>query len=453
MSSPVLQGWQFNDDSRSSWDIVWTCLTTIFACTWTVLHQPVPGRNKSDGLIIASKLITWLITFLAPEGLAFIAVEEFWQVRSLARRCNAAQATSDRNTGEPGSWLYNRTKPLVNAQDVNDLDLYPVHAEWTAAQCFCIQMGGLTLETEDEWIFYVGRGQVHRFIEAGLVRSSDFTDRDIQDRVKADGFAKAFTVFQSTWVTVNIVARAGYSLPITPFEFSTIAYVACAIIAYALWWNKPQDMTVPITIPVRYTRDRLPQDIRTLTDVYPKRWVHRRVIPSRQSVGKAMVHIGKLMQTVAADEPSGGGLTRASRGLTVTEEWMLNSFAGLSGFIFCGIHVAAWNYAFPTNAEKIAWRVFALTSLAMVVLVYVIAQVPLTTRWLANRGVSPPICMKGLADPNGKFTWTEIYVPIWCILIYAFARFGLVALTLSSLRALPRDAYIAVDWLASIPHI
>jgi hypothetical protein len=100
MNSTALQGWQFNDNSRSSWDIVWTCLTTIFACTWTVLRQGVPARNKSQALITASKLWVFTLNFLAPES-------------------------SYRKTNESDSWLYSRTKPLVDAQGVDDLDLMP----------------------------------------------------------------------------------------------------------------------------------------------------------------------------------------------------------------------------------------------------------------------------------------------------------------------------------------
>src|ERR1700733_9319055 len=34
--------------SRTVWDIVWSCLVTIFACVWAALHPDVPRRLK-DG--------------------------------------------------------------------------------------------------------------------------------------------------------------------------------------------------------------------------------------------------------------------------------------------------------------------------------------------------------------------------------------------------------------------
>ncbi|KAL4912691.1 hypothetical protein BDW62DRAFT_194079 [Aspergillus aurantiobrunneus] len=453
MNSTVLEGWQFNDSSRSSWDLVWTCLTTIFACTWTVLHQPVAGRNKSEATIVASKLTVWIFTFLAPEMLVLEASQQFWQVWSLTTRCNAAQANSDNTTGELDSWLYNRTQPLADAYNGEDLELYPLPARWIIPQCWCVQMGGLTLETQDGWTFCVGPEQIVQWIEAGVVRCTDFSEREIKDRARADTFAKAFTVCQSTWVTVNIVARAGYKLPITPIEVATLAYVACAIMTYACWWHKPQDMAVQIAIPLRYTREGLPQEIRSLADAYPRRWQHRRVIPKRERTGAAFLSVGKRLQDVAVDQPVRGALTRAYRGLSLRDESWLNTFAGLSGMLFCGLHVAAWNFPFPTHAEQMAWRVCSLSTLGSVVVVYVLGQAPLLARWCSNRGVSLPSYMHEFADPQGRYTRTEVYGQLLCIGIYVLTRLGLVALTLSSLRALPSGAYIAVDWLGSIPHI
>ncbi|CEL10349.1 hypothetical protein ASPCAL13470 [Aspergillus calidoustus] len=323
------------------------------------VDRPPPGRrNKSQALITAAKLRVFTFNLLAPETMGLTATKELWRVRSLRERCNAAQESSDRKTNEPGSWLYSQTKPLVDAQGVDDIVLYAPHLEWSLPHCWVIQMGGLIFETEDEWIYYVLRDQICAFIEAGIIKCPDFTNREIQDRAKADTFAKA----------------AGYDLPITPFEFSALAYVVCAILLYAVWWDKPQDMTVPISIGVPYTRSSLPQEIRSLTD------------------------------------------------------------AGCIG---------GWNFAFPTHAEKIAWRVFSLTALALVVAHYLIAQAPLVARWLKNKGTRLPAFMDNYSDPHGTFTKTEIFLPLWVILFYILARFGMVALIFS--RSLHRRGLAGVD--------
>ncbi|OJJ06494.1 hypothetical protein ASPVEDRAFT_56117 [Aspergillus versicolor CBS 583.65] len=443
-----LQGWQFQDSDRSSWDIVWTCLTTIFACTWTILHQNVPPRSASENLVTAIKLVRWTMTFLAPELLFLVALNELWSARSLARRCNAAQertGSSNSPTGEPTSWLYNRTRPLSDAHAVDDMHLYPLPARWTVAHCFCVQMNGVTLETEDGWIFYVREDQIVAFIEAGVMRSPDFTDRDITYRAKSDAFAKAFTIFQSTWVIVNIVARAGYNLPITPLEFSTLAYVACALMTYACWWNKPQGMAVPITLFLQAL-------IQSLTDAFPERWEHCRVF-SRGRVSTAFRRWGTKLETEIRNEPAEGGLTRGDSGQTTNEESFVNTASALSGLVFCGLHVAAWNFPFPTRAEAIAWRVFALTGLGSVAVVYVVGQAPVTLAWLREKGATLPRWIRRFGDLDEGISGGEMFLSLFFPLLYVLARLGLAALTLSSLRALPAGCYTAVVWVESIPHI
>ncbi|CRG86668.1 hypothetical protein PISL3812_03678 [Talaromyces islandicus] len=341
MNSTAHEGWQVNDNSRSSWDIVWASLTTIFACTWTIIHLPVYPRRTSERWITARKLVVWFTTFLAPEMIAFVAGTEFIRARVLVNRCNKAQTNSDRVTHEPDSWLYNRTKPLVSATLVDGEEINLPHHKWTLPQCFVILMSGLTLETQDEWIYYIAPRLAHRFIEAGVLRCSDFTHRDIQDRAKSDGFAKAFTVGQSIWVMINIIARAGYDLPITPLELSTLAYIACAVVIYAVWWHKPQGMAVPITVHLSYTRETLPEEVKRITSLSPKSWVHRRVIPSEKGLGSGLWNIGRTMQTAAVDEALEGPRNRAQMGLSTVEAMLLNNIGGVGGLVFCGLHVIA----------------------------------------------------------------------------------------------------------------
>ncbi|KAL4964558.1 uncharacterized protein BDV14DRAFT_209303 [Aspergillus stella-maris] len=326
MNSTTLEGWQFNDNSRSSWDIVWTCLTTIFACSWTAL-------------ITAAKLWSFVFNFLTPEAIALNATEDLWHVRSLRDRCNAAQESRNRKTHEPGSWLYSRTRPLVEVQDVNDgLDLYAPRMEYIR-------------------------------------------------------------------VTVNIIGRARYGLSITPFEFMTLAYIT---------------MDASTSHPA-------------------------------EMVGGSILSVGKTLETAAVDTPK--QINRSWRGFSLRDETIVNTAAVFHGLIFCGVHVGAWTFAFPTSAERIAWRVFSLTALVMLVIYYILGQAPLTARWLKTRGFPLPAYFDSIVDPLGAYTWWETIFALWIVLVYIIARFGMIALVLSSLRALPSDAYIAVDWLASIPHI
>jgi hypothetical protein len=60
-------GWQAGPTNRGTLSLLYSCLITIFASTWTVLHLNVPGRNDSTWRKIAKKAKWMWITILLPE--------------------------------------------------------------------------------------------------------------------------------------------------------------------------------------------------------------------------------------------------------------------------------------------------------------------------------------------------------------------------------------------------
>lgn len=86
-SSTPLLGWQLDGNSRSAWDILWTCLSTIFACTWTLLHMDVPPRNMSVARSTSIKLRVWVRTILAPEVTFLQATGQLADAKKLRKSC------------------------------------------------------------------------------------------------------------------------------------------------------------------------------------------------------------------------------------------------------------------------------------------------------------------------------------------------------------------------------
>ncbi|KAJ5919757.1 hypothetical protein N7454_009592 [Penicillium verhagenii] len=292
-NSTALEGWQVDGDSRSSWDILWTCLSTILACTWTALHPSVPKRDESESYLILWKILGLIGAVLAPELLAGMAAEEFCQARAVVARCNAAfcklsiesptskfrsikaheeeeqdpsaeENSQDKDTPvqekEASTREEEGSAPKERASTQNDEvstedKIVSTTPRWSVAQGYCLAMNGVLLQTKDRWTYPVQTNNVVPLIEAGIVLPGHVRSRDIKDRAKADSFGKAFTLLQSLWVTTNIVARRAYDLPISPLEYSTVAYVACAAVTYLTWWHKPRDMTTPILVFLPYDKD------------------------------------------------------------------------------------------------------------------------------------------------------------------------------------------------------
>ncbi|KAJ5104925.1 hypothetical protein NUU61_002272 [Penicillium alfredii] len=491
---PAKEGWKFDDNSRSSWDILWTCVSTIFACTWTTLHMPLPKRDETDVVHMCSKLMAWIYAILAPELFAVLAAEDLWQARSVAARCNAAfLAVESENADASSSW--SETPAAQTATN-------PAN-RWRA--------------TTDEWTFPVQPGNVVPLIQAGVVKPSHLRARDIEDRAKADSFAKAFTILQSSWIACNVIARKAYGLPISALEISTVAYVVCAAITYAVLWHKPKDMVTPIVIPFPYKRndENMPGQIMEALDESYGRWMHISDTTTDQTtpmsdflllplmilifpvvMTQAFFRSNMLKRTIRKfrnrrarhlspsenTPPMSEGQTRdkeaprdeeavqegegpsneprssieetekKSEGdqelLTVRVQVQQNQMLIVTAVAFCGIHVAAWNSSFPTKAEQIAWRVFSLVALGMAVLYYLASwwqDIELWRKWGPDGRHQ-----NGITQP-----WT-LWDVAWISTVgifYSIARWGNLILMFVALRALPPGSYTTINWMSTIPHI
>lgn len=66
-SSEAVVSWHPTPANRGSLQLLYSCLLTIFTCTWTVLHLNVPGRDDSMWTRIVTKAKWMAITVLLPE--------------------------------------------------------------------------------------------------------------------------------------------------------------------------------------------------------------------------------------------------------------------------------------------------------------------------------------------------------------------------------------------------
>ena len=77
------------------------------------------------------------------------------------------------------------------------------------------------------------------------------TKASITDRSKADGLAKILVCLQAGYIIVQCIGRLVAHLPLTFLEINTLGHVLCALIMYAFWWNKPQDIRDPTLLPCK----------------------------------------------------------------------------------------------------------------------------------------------------------------------------------------------------------
>jgi hypothetical protein len=461
------QGWQSGGNDRSSFDILWGCFSTIFACTWTVLHLNVSHPRESESRIFWRQVKWFILTILIPEYLVAVAADQFWEARICVKsfeksKLEHSKVSADTNVElqdatqdppppsesqkvecEEETLEKDKTQPCNLAGDSPTNEITEVseniesneHPEpeksqqsptkvsaydddWTLAHGFFTTMGGLAIQTEDkkEYSILKNDGPV-KLLESGRVDFPCITTEDIKHRSKTDAFAKFIAVCQSTWFAINIVARPVSNLHVTPLELATAAYVLCAVLTYALWWHKPKDVTVPIIINVPSSP---PPDTTTNTEE-PTLKHYLDLITHRKCNDFSGISILDLLS-----EPNKAELRR-------------NNFASLVGIfvalMYCGIHLTAWNFPFPTPGERKAWRICTIVSISAAA-----ALIPYYLTWL---------------NLNEKRGMVAIFITLHyllCYLCYIIARIVLMVLMLMSFRLLPTSCYDTVDWLSALPH-
>lgn len=150
---------------------------------------------------------------------------------------------------------------------------------------------------------------------------------DIDDRSKANWFTKSIAVVQITWFTMDFLGRSIQRLPITTLELFTLGIVLCAVLTYVFWWEKPFDIQRPIILHANCEMEdsEWPHDIRS---------------------------VGLIVAEAAGWHGYDGFLIVISA-------------------IFGAVHIAGWNFKFPTEAEKMLWRISSLLcGLTPIVVVY-----------------------------------------------------------------------------------
>lgn len=177
-------------------------------------------------------------------------------------------------------------------------------------------MGGISIKTPSGTILSP-RSSLLNLFESSALPQPSITDADIDDRSKADWFAKSVALVQVTWFVAQLLGRAIQKLPITTLELFTLGTVVCAMLTYAFWWEKPFDIERPIVVDE----------------------------PERP--------VGTEGDSVVPDE-------LYMDGLLVDMDYEIASNAlifGILGALFGALHIVAWNFAFPTEVERMMWRV------------------------------------------------------------------------------------------------
>ena len=125
---------------------------------------------------------------------------------------------------------------------------------WTMTHSFYAIMGGFAFDTSDAQPNFLPNHRSRLCISVnglayiadkapGLI--PDIAEGQIKDKSKADNLAKFLVCLQALWFCVQCITRVTQRKAIGLLELNTFAHAFCALLIYALWWHKPQDIEEP----------------------------------------------------------------------------------------------------------------------------------------------------------------------------------------------------------------
>ncbi|SJL18581.1 uncharacterized protein ARMOST_22178 [Armillaria ostoyae] len=471
-------------DQRTVLSIIWSCLATIFACTWIAVHPNVPGRNittKGNISCAIERAKIMAITILAPELIVGWAAEQFIVALKLCH-------------GKYNS-IASATQPSTEQKEESKL---------TLAHCFLLCMGGFYYSIKYEIPHQAVEANdatstlpppsppssVHemlsdrttppnsRFLPDG---TSSWEIRDvpgtvvtlealesepllvtnlvaispetIEDKSKGDALSKTFSILQISWFILQCVARAMQHLPITLLEMTALAFAGLSIIMYFLWWYKPLNVKYPISLDgsdlIPIPEIHYPEESASPVKSSWLEWAYHRLVWFNKWIGRTT--LGNPYEDI------GDSAHQFYSGTRREKEACVMALVSV-GFLFGAFHCVAWSFYFPSHAEMVLWR---FSSIAVLFGLFVGSHIRVGNvilNWVDPEWMSKTVSvfLRGSRDDK---TWPLTLAVISSFMVsvsivaYIIARIILIILAFLQLRSLPPLAFCTVQWTTYIPHI
>ncbi|KAG1848544.1 hypothetical protein DFJ58DRAFT_467307 [Suillus subalutaceus] len=420
-------------NTRTLWDIIWSCGVTLFACTWTAVHTNVPGMDEKAFAITSRRLFTMVMALIAPELMVTWATRQFFSARAAAKDFNDEIGAQRAKTQGDHQVISEATvQSLGEIEKSSGSPSGPKPADftvWTATNGFFAWMGGFMLYIDSKPHATLTPPELLHFVHEGYVDMPIITEADIEDRSKGDGLSKGIAILQLAWFVAQLVARYVQNLPVTLLEIDTLAITALTCIAYCLWWKKPKDVRRPYVVHWKATASP-PSDL-----TYEK-------VESEDSGVCCLPYFFYLadpfVSLMGIDAYVSPRATRSHRipslGGYGDYHNMTTLFLGcFSGMVFGAMHCLCWNYSFQSHTEQ--WRAASLGTACVPVFLFI------------NIG-----CSIWLVDMDSGHGLIMIIAATISSFIYIAARITLIILMMLSLRSLPPGVYDTVDWTRFVPH-
>ncbi|KAH8175533.1 hypothetical protein LIA77_03951 [Sarocladium implicatum] len=422
----LINGWVREPDYRGTWQILWTCLVTTFLCTYTLLCLNVPANDDGWKTLLGRRLKWMGLAILGPEIVLTYAA---------------------------GQW--SRARHSVDAFHQSG------YREWTMRQAFFADMGGFVLHAADSTPFPLNAKQLHWLVVNKFVEYPPYTIEEIHDKSKQDRLAKIISSIQITFLVVECIARTAQGLAISTLELNTLATVVCSLMTAFAWLHKPVDVRTPFKIT----------SSSTITEINGGREWDTTPLDFIDENGPGWaLNVQPFMKMPVI--PPSRPIQRIPNDRFPMNPYGIQEYCVcFATLLFTGLHVLGWHFSFPSQTEKILWRVSSLILFGVTAAFWLFETAASWARlgrwrWLyiylfrkqmlgrfeeerrikAERNVST---RKAIELPLAWEFWT--IMPI--ALIYGIARMYQVVEMMLQLRHLDASVFVQVSWSMYVPHI
>jgi len=371
---------------------------------------------------------------------------------------------------------------------------------WTTTQSLFVISGGVAVDSTSFWhkprLTLTPEG-ILRLAQVGLLPK--ISKEDVEDRSKADAFAKIVACTQAIWFIIQCFARVATGLPLTLLEVHTMTHIACALAMYGIWFKKAYGVESPILCEdervVNFaamlavdTEIKLYNGVRRIPQCSAQNyigidavWKATLVITEHMKWTRiTLEHLRRANEAIHDlrergihykwDKSQYGAVDFGACAAVVDpcsnlSEMMVVGrldakyenlwapihvhiavalFSGLYG----GSHLGAWALQFPTAGEMWAWRACGIAMVALPVFgVLGWASRRLELR-ITNR------CATDVDSGRRDFFWVCLYSVflVGVTNLFYYLRLYILAESLASLRSPVPGTYKSVDWIAFVPH-
>ena len=206
-----------------------------------------------------------------------------------------------------------------------------------------------------------------------------------------------------------------------------MGFALCALVMYVLWWHKPFDVE------------------------------HRTIVPfydNEESYGcdeEDRLSTPSAVSKYRVPEVNAEDFVDEYLGLFATFQ-SSSPILFLSATAFSALHVAAWNWTFPSPITRNFWRVFSVAATGAPLIPLLASSLTILTREFPS-GTGAYSWLSDIAEylymRQGN---SNLYAGLLGISVYIISRLGLLVLIFYSFSSMPASVYETVDWTKYLPH-